>query len=750
MNRTNTTPRRSMGRPQPKRPKLDFTTKPISHTSPSKSKDCVNGSVVVNNNPLNADITNEKGVNIASLPEWDDDEEFSSDMLEKVCMFADFSQAMANSQPSVKEVDGIQKHALKRTISERNVNERESDALDELTRLKVENKKLLENIKTKEGEVQILRSQLKQNQDAKQAEAFNNIKIMEEMQTSYREKIEAAQKEYDAAKTELQFKELELKSLSERCKQLEATTTKIKLVEPQSAQLDSKSSITPGKKLKDAEADFSNFTNEEPLTFNCPVQTVHEGQKFGRLLCPEYFTFAEEPSVISLYKFSKGCGFHVSSLDFDKREKYKWSGLPTQSVFVKDSYSLISELFLQENFTQKIARELMTQLLKGSIGILKYQRDLLTFLEHLQEKNSEFDDSDHSLLENEEEVFSITVKDLLDGKKINKEECGIESRRILAMLVSVVLSSRSSLKLLVENIDFMYLLKDLVVSIGNLRKPIRYTGILAGITLLLNEFLKYAELANDVVRLLCEIIGEVIFARPKLDVLTLVVEALANSGNHESFVHALCRRGSVESCALYMDSKLHQAMFFTKDACPLKLLCTQIMGLSCIPVNRSMKWSVTFSVVKWLNRMMDTSFSRKIKWLPTTSENEDKCFDVMECVVYLLNSCLKDYLSNFNHRNESTELLSIVGDGCLLFRRVLKSDQRLLHENSHYVRFATLLRNLNAPAGLQLHQSQAIGWILELESDLKNQEGCGKPNASYFSDKVILDALKINDDLTIY
>lgn len=739
-----------MGRPQAKRPKLDFTPKVTGHQSPSKAKDLMNGFLETNNNPSDADLTNQKRVSSASLPDWDDDEEFSSDMLEKVCMFADFSQAMANSQPSAKEVDVSPKPYQKRTISERSANESKLDMSEELDKLRLENKKLSENIKTKEGEVQILRSQLKQTQDAKQAETLNNIRIMEEMQSSYREKIEATQKEYDAAKTELQFKELELKSLLERCKQLESTATKIRLIEPQSAQLESKSSSVHGKKSKHAEMDPGSSAKGKPLTFNFPVQIIHEGQKLERLMCPEYFTSSEEQSVISLYKFSKGCGFHVSSLDFDKREKYKWSGLPKQSTFVKDTYNLISNLFLQENFRQKIARELLDDLLKISIDILKYQKDLLTFLEELQEKNSEFDDSDYYLLENEEEVCSITVKALLDGGKINNEECGIESRRILAVLLSIVLSSQTGVELLVENADFIRLLKDLVVSIGNLRKPIRYTGILAGITLLLHEILNHKDLKSDVATVLCEIIGEVIFARPKLDVLTLVVEALANGGNHEGFVHSLCRRGSVESCALYMDSKLHQAMFFTKNACPLKLLCIQIMGLSCIPVNRTMKWSVTLSIVKWLNRMMGTPFSHKIKWLPTTSGSEDKCFDIMECLVYLLNSCLKDYLSTFNHRNENTELLSILGDGCLLFRRVLKSDQRLLSENPHFVRFATLIRNLNASTGLQPHQSEAVSWILELESDLKNQEGCAKFNASYFSDKVILDALKINDDLTIY
>lgn len=123
----------------------------------------------------------------------------------------------------------------------------------ELEKLRNENKKLLDNFITKDGENVFLRQQLQQNQLRVENEKLEKMRLMEEQANRHRTEINNICKEKELLKTQLELQvyilytlyyyrteimtlfvkiqNLEIGSLLERCKLLEYGN--IKLQEPQ-------------------------------------------------------------------------------------------------------------------------------------------------------------------------------------------------------------------------------------------------------------------------------------------------------------------------------------------------------------------------------------------------------------------------------------------------------------------------------------------------------------------------------------
>ena len=795
MNRSSIRQKRSIGKNSPlsKRPKLDFSLKnqEVAHdshefsTTPSSSFD-----KYVKHNTPNKSLENRSNGNTSNEPDWDD--EFCGEIFEKVCLVADLSQAMANCQPAPEKLEQSKVNLCsksKRSPASKRINLK-SDEEEELEKLKLEFLQLQEKYKTKEGEVHILRSQLKQNEEIKQAAAVNSIKAMEEIQKKYNEKITLTERELETFKTKLQFKDMEFKTLSDRFRQLEYTMTKSKSNDVNASQCETMKSCNTfsqmlnrnmeqaqDKKIDDYHPSLKSDINFLDLEYK--IFSPHEGKHLEECLCPEIFQFIEEPSVSHFYTFKSEINYYRSKLEFGKREKYKSFDLPKQKTFLKDLYDSISSLFIYESFNDKKAKRTIHQILNHIEKILEHVKEVVLFLKSVHVENYEY--LDEYLLENEREVKVLKIKELLQGKKLSAEECGIEGRRTLALVYALMITSQVAVDHVKNKPNFITILKTLAATIGTLRRPLSYTGVLVGISYILQRLLLEDNLTESTLKSINEIVEELIFSRPKLDVLIEIVNVLSFGKNHLNFMMNLCRKATLDSCSLYMDSSLRQAMFFTKNACPLKLLCMQIMGLACLPSSNKIIWETTNSIIKWLNNSMSNPKCKNIKWLPVNSlANEDKCFDVTECLVNLLTFCLKYYLSKFSYydfsenaevyyklisRGESSsldeekeKLINVIGHGAILFKRIIKTSQKQLHDNLHSIRFLSLLKSLmleksEAPEKRYLNatQIQAINWLTDLlEGDANNQNYCLKQTTSTIPEIEILSALKVDDDSKIY
>ncbi|XP_044728176.1 ATR-interacting protein mus304 [Chrysoperla carnea] len=101
-----------------------------------------------------------------------------------------------------------------------------NDLLKEIERLKDENKKLSEKFITKEGEVTILRNQLKQTQKTIDTIRIEKMQSLEKQKIEWSEKISALNTNLNSAKSELEIKNLEVMTLTNRCRSLESATVK--------------------------------------------------------------------------------------------------------------------------------------------------------------------------------------------------------------------------------------------------------------------------------------------------------------------------------------------------------------------------------------------------------------------------------------------------------------------------------------------------------------------------------------------
>ncbi|KAL0879182.1 hypothetical protein ABMA27_002972 [Loxostege sticticalis] len=98
---------------------------------------------------------------------------------------------------------------------------------EENNKLKSEYQKLSDKIFTKEGEASILRSQLKASQLANDNARMEKIRAQEKIQMECNEKLAAITKEMQNLKAQLEFKDLEILSVKDKFKKLEANKLRL-------------------------------------------------------------------------------------------------------------------------------------------------------------------------------------------------------------------------------------------------------------------------------------------------------------------------------------------------------------------------------------------------------------------------------------------------------------------------------------------------------------------------------------------
>lgn len=98
---------------------------------------------------------------------------------------------------------------------------------EENNKLKSEYQKLYDKIFTKEGEASILRSQLKASQLANDNARMEKIRAQEKVQMECNEKLAAITKEMQNLKAQLEFKDLEILSVKDKFKKLEANKLRL-------------------------------------------------------------------------------------------------------------------------------------------------------------------------------------------------------------------------------------------------------------------------------------------------------------------------------------------------------------------------------------------------------------------------------------------------------------------------------------------------------------------------------------------
>lgn len=210
------------------------------------------------------------------------------------------------------------------------------------------------------------------------------------------------------------------------------------------------------------------------------------------------------------------------------------------------------------------------------------------------------------------------------------------------------------------------------------------------------------------------ILAEIILSRPKLDVLGEVVSTLSAGAHHDGLAPALCRKSPADTSALYMDARLQQALFFTRDACPLKLLQIQVETLAHFCNSPSALMVITRKFTSWFNSLMARSLKPQL-WLFPSSE---QCCNILKCFCYLLTLAVPyaerdpDFRANFER-------------GIVTLRDCSKGHKKKLKQTTlkllpFTLRSSTILDLMSAKA-----REAAFYVISEYETDLITQESAG-------------------------
>lgn len=206
-----------------------------------------------------------------------------------------------------------------------------------------------------------------------------------------------------------------------------------------------------------------------------------------------------------------------------------------------------------------------------------------------------------------------------------------------------------------------------------------------------------------------KILADLILTRPKLDVLREIISTLC-AGAHHKDLQNLCKRSPPDTSTLYMDSRLQQALFVTRDACPVKLLQIQAKTLAHLSNSASAVVEITQTFTQWLHSVLANAF-RPPSWLFPDYE----CCNILECFCYLLTLLVPLVVNN-------TQLRGVFEKGIMTLRDCCKGHKKKLKQTTvkllpFKVRSGAILDLLSPQA-----REAAFYVISEYEADVVTQE----------------------------
>ncbi|KAJ8880417.1 hypothetical protein PR048_016886 [Dryococelus australis] len=166
---------------------------------------------------------------------------------------------------------------------------------------------------------------------------------------------------------------------------------------------------------------------------------------------------------------------------------------------------------------------------------------------------------------------------------------------------------------------FLTLLRDLCTAIRQERRALAYTGVLAGVvSLLIASRISCCVFPEESNRLLCEIVKEVVFCRPRIEVVVVLVDLLCVTNTDAQIGRSLCRNCSKDK---YIE-KCRVVYFHSEDSCVLQVLC-------CLLESQRLPAGVHADLCHQMVRWLSGSFlapSQGPHWLqPTVDDVRPTC-----------------------------------------------------------------------------------------------------------------------------
>ncbi|CAK9801082.1 hypothetical protein ANTQUA_LOCUS2692 [Anthophora quadrimaculata] len=494
----------------------------------------------------------------------------------------------------------------------------EPEYVKELERLKAENKKLLDDFITKEGEAVFLRNQLQQTQLRAENDKLEKARFIEQQENRHRTEINAICKEKEHLKTQLELQTFEVGNLLERCKLLESGN--VKFTEPHSINFNAFASRN--KCNSPLTRSLISTTKSVKVREACIQAKIHNKSSYFLKIWNPYFPLAEIPKLIYDPPQSE-----KPIIDVQIIEKVGRRNLPIlkdENTFriyenpelVKPVTTVINDKKLTVEFIfpeiAALQRKTNSELeAENTIPIINKlvstsRELLLNIIIVLQTifqamRNDDIRDMNDIYFSELYSSSEFNGKSVCSANAWHEYERGVETRRMFGLLSYVTLESTylskyiaGKSRLLTERdesykcyscqmvhyntwskkhheFEILEMLLQFVVLVGSTRRSHQFSGLICAIMMIICNVHKKVEYCSQGMEYIYRIFKEIVFARPLPYCYTLVCNIMLIFVKSSTYLRKLC----VNSQSMAVNN-WKGSLHFTPDACPLQIFLAQV------------------------------------------------------------------------------------------------------------------------------------------------------------------------------
>ncbi|XP_075982069.1 mutagen-sensitive 304 [Anticarsia gemmatalis] len=578
---------------------------------------------------------------------------------------------------------------------------------EENNKLKSENGKLLEKCVTKEGEVSILRTQLKSCQSAVDNARLERIKAQEKVQMEWNDKLSAANNQMHDLRTQLDFKNLEIISIKEKCKKLESTKVKLTQVTVgpndisqshryNNNSIQSESLISQSKRVKTASNavqtdDKAHFLK---LYKTCQLESSNLSTILPFILEP---CITQHHSILDYNeKLQK-----TTDLSQNKCRIYSTFHRLPSTPMPKEIRSRVMMSALYEDVTAVAsgdcdrAEERYFNIFNSMKSILQETQNKLETV--CQRVTTSFQkEMDEKYIEVTSTYLQVSREDLLKGSALYKEEQDIVSRRMIATLSYIVESSRGLQWFLKHDSSSTTQFIDTITRICVLLDMASCATLYSGLLLSISTVTSTLKSSTSQSKLL-SLIKAILASRPMPFVVTYVLGIVTDVSANDGFMKVFCPGNGAGNLKTDYDQGV---LLYKKDSCYIQVLLKQIEAcLKCIEKQRLVDKAVETAqnLIILFNNVGDNGA------LVRENSRCDCQLVLVQVIVYALRICavMLDRLNNNTIDNlphsKHSDLLSVCRCGiqllCQCAARDVELSSQLSHNEGHLIQFCELMKN---------------------------------------------------------
>ncbi|XP_008549793.1 uncharacterized protein LOC103572793 [Microplitis demolitor] len=484
----------------------------------------------------------------------------------------------------------------------------DEEVLRKLEKLENENKKLLDDLRIKEGESVYLRQQLNRAQSRNTQLMLDKERAIEEQANQYQTQVSDLNKTNARLVTELEFKDLEIKKTTDKFKKIcsNQPPQSVLAKTPSSARkktTQATQAFFASNKLYELKTRIVLYPFEEipPTIFLSPlpekpivdIQIVDRSGKRNLPILQDEKTLRifENPQIVKpMVTVINNKNLNVEFLHADIAKIIK---ITHEEINSRDVILIINKIVAT-------TRELM-------INILTVLQSI-----KLAMNNDDIRDMNDIYLSKFYDIEVNNHQTLCDATEWHDKERGVEARRCLGLLVtisekSIYLSGyiAGASQLSTQNdpeysryikqmtryrewsrqehaYEMLELFNELATAIHSVRRSYQFTGLICGIVKLISNVQSTCGITDErALALVGNILKELVFSRPLLKSLIVMTDMMQSFNKNEFFINRLIRYHQGNEMQLFNDINS-----FDDDDCVLEIYLKQLRSFTLNNVNK--------------------------------------------------------------------------------------------------------------------------------------------------------------------